>query len=433
MKIKKLLAVALSATMLFSLAGCGSDSSSEKAESTSEKKITIWAWDDSFNVKAANLAKEAYQKNNKDVEVEVVSMAQDDIVQKLNTSLSSGQTSGLPNIVLIEDYRIQYYLNSFPEALKDLSDYVKASDFSDFKTKVNQKDGKIYGVPFDSGVASLFYRTDYIEKAGYTIEDMKDITWDKFIEIGKAVKKATGKSMLTLDPSDLGQIRMMLQSAGSWYVKDDGSTVNLADNDVLKEAIKTYKAIVDSGISTQISGWDPFVSAFQKGDVASVPTGCWIASSITAAKDQSGKWAAAPLPRLENVDNATNYSNIGGAGWYVLDKVGNSDLAAEFLSKTFASDTALLNDLVSEINLVSTFNKASETENYAKKNEYFSNQEIFKDFAEWTTKVPAVNYGLYTYTIEDLLTESVQAIMNGADIDETLKNAQATAESAVVS
>ena len=67
---------------------------------------------------------------------------------------------------------------------------------------------------------------------------MENLTWDKYIEIGKAVKEKTGKAMLTLDPSDLGQIRMMMQSAGAWYVKEDGKTVNIADNAVLKEAVK---------------------------------------------------------------------------------------------------------------------------------------------------------------------------------------------------
>ena len=109
---------------------------------------------------------------------------------------------------------------------------------------------------------------------------MQDLTWEKYIEIGKAVKAKTGKDMLTLDPNDLGQLRIMMQSAGSWYVKEDGKTVNIADNQALKDCINIYKQLIDSGIVKQVSGWDAFVGAFQKGDVASVPTGCWIASSI---------------------------------------------------------------------------------------------------------------------------------------------------------
>lgn len=93
--------------------------------------------------------------------------------------------------------------------------------------------------------------------------------------------------MLTLDPSDIGQIRMMLQSAGSWYTDEDGN-VDIKDNEALKEAFAIYKEIVDSGISKQVADWDQFVGAFNNGEVATVPTGCWISPSILKAEDQSG-------------------------------------------------------------------------------------------------------------------------------------------------
>ena len=51
------------------------------------RKLTIWAWDEAFNIKAANEAKEIYTKDHSDVEVEVVTMAQDDIVAKIEYKL----------------------------------------------------------------------------------------------------------------------------------------------------------------------------------------------------------------------------------------------------------------------------------------------------------------------------------------------------------
>ena len=39
--------------------------------------------------------------------------------------------------------------------------------------------------------------------------------------------------MCTLDPSDIGQIRMMLQSAGAWYTDKDGK-VTISNNQALK-------------------------------------------------------------------------------------------------------------------------------------------------------------------------------------------------------
>lgn len=434
MKLKKIMAVAITGMMAFSLMACGSSTSggnSSSSKGKDDKTITVWTWDDTFNVPAVNAAKERYLKDHPDVTINVVSMAQDDIVQKLNTSLSSGTYDGLPNVVSIEDYRIQNYLQSYPGEIKDLSDKVDKSKFADFKLNSMMQGNKLYGVPFDSGVAALFYRTDLIEQAGYTKEDMQNLTWEKYIEIGKAVKAKTGKAMLTIDPSDLNQLRIMMQSAGSWYVKEDGKTVNIDGNEALKQAIVIYKQMVDAGITKQVSGWDAFVAAFQKGDVASVPNGCWISSSIQKAEDQSGKWAVAAIPRLGANPKSVNASNSGGSSWYVLDKVGNSDLAADFVTSTFGSDNDLMNELVPKIGLVSTLKSASASENYSKPMAFYGNQEVFKDMADWTTKVPAVNYGLYTYQLESVMAEGMQAIVNGADIDETLKNTQAQAEAAV--
>lgn len=431
MKLKKIMVITLTAVMALGLVQCGSigGKSSEK-KGTNDKKVVIWAWDDTFNIKAANMAKERYLKDNPGVEVEVVSMAQEDVVQKLNTSLSSGTYDGLPNIVLIEDYKVQNYIKSYPGELKDLKSYINPSDFMDYKLSFMTEGDKVYGVPFDSGVVGLFYRTDYIEQAGYTKEDMEDLTWDKFIEIGKQVKEKTGKAMLTLDPNDLAQLRIMMQSAGGWYV-DKAGNVCIDNNKVLRDAVETYKNIYDANIAKSASGWDAYIAAFQKGDVACVANGCWVSSSIQASEDQAGKWAIAPIPRLSNNPNGVNASNSGGSSWYVLDKVGNSDLAADFLSKTFASDKELLNDLVPAINLVSTLKTANKNSNYNAKSEFFGGQEIFKDFAKWSQDIPAVNYGLYTYPLEAIMAEGMQKILAGKDIDQVLKETQAQAEASV--
>jgi len=236
--------------------------------------------------------------------------------------------------------------------------------------------------------------------------------------------------MLTLDPSDLGQIRMMLQSAGSWYTDTDGN-VSIANNQALKDAIKIYKELTESGIAKQTADWDQFVGAFNNGEVASVVTGCWITPSIKKAEDQSGKWAIAPFPKMANNSVSKNASSIGGAGWYVLKNVDNSEMAVDFLGKTFASDADLMNDLADAITLVSTLEKAADVANYSKGDEFFGEQEIFGDFAKWTSEVPSVNYGMHTYAIEDIMTEAVQAIIGGADIDTTLNSFQEQIEAAV--
>ncbi|MBE6980684.1 MAG: carbohydrate ABC transporter substrate-binding protein, partial [Ruminococcaceae bacterium] len=222
--MKKIICALLALVMMLSLAACGG-----AAEPKTDNVVTVWAWDEAFNIKAANEAAAIYKTINPDVTIEVVTMAQDDIVQKLNTALAAGSYEGLPEVVLVEDYRIQGFLKNFGNEFADLSDIAKPEDFASFKTAVNVVDGKLYGIPFDSGVAAMFYRLDLVEEAGYTEADMQNITWEKYIEVGKAIKEKCGVDMMTMDPSDLGQIRMMLQSAGSWYTDAEGK-VAVANN-----------------------------------------------------------------------------------------------------------------------------------------------------------------------------------------------------------
>lgn len=450
MNSKKILAILAASTLMTGAVGCTSSKpdnttenntdtntettskpSSETTETGEKKKVTAWAWDKNFNIAALEAAEAIYEAENPDVDIEIIEYAQADIVQKLNTGLSSGSTEGLPNIVLIEDYRIQTFLQSYPGSFKELSGTINEEDFADYKLDFMKLEDKIYGVPFDTGSAAVFYRKDIIEQAGYSQEDMNALTWEKYIEIGKAVKEKTGLAMLTLDPNDVGQVRMMMQSAGSWYVKEDGVTPNLAGNEVLKEALGLYKEMVDSGISKTISEWSQFVGAANNSEVATVPTGCWFTASIMAGADQTGLWGVAPMPRMGKIETSVNASNIGGSSWYVLNDVEGSDLAADFLGTTFAGNTDFYQQILTENGVIATYKPAQTGEAYSQQVEFFDNQAIYSDISKWTENIPPVNYGLHTYAFEDIIKAEVQNMMAGTDIDTCLENAQKQAESQI--
>ncbi|MGG5357938.1 MULTISPECIES: ABC transporter substrate-binding protein [unclassified Enterococcus] len=410
------------------LAGCGTGNTTQE-NAQNEEHIIVWAWDEAFNIRAMHEAADYYQ--NEEVEIEIVAMSQDDIVQRLNTSLASGNTDGLPNIVLVEDYRIQGYLTSYPGAFADLSSIVSEDDFSSYKFAVNKIDDTIYGVPFDSGVAGLFYRLDYLEGAGYQAADLENITWKEYLDIAKTVKEKTGHAFLALDPSDLGLARIMMQSAGSWYTAADGTTVTIENNPALRSSLSLIADFFNAGIVEQISDWDSGVNAVQSGSVATSPTGAWYSSTIQGAEDQSGKWRIAPIPVLDDNNESIHASSIGGSGWYVLEDVTGKENAIDFLGATFASSKELMAHLAEEIGLVSTMNAALETDVYAEGSEFYGDEPVFENFARWSSEVPAVNYGNHTYAIESVMTETLQAIINGGDIDELLAAAQTQVEAQI--
>lgn len=425
--MKKVLALFLVSILLLTACSSGSKDKQVSGESKDTKEITVWAWDPNFNIKAMNLAKEAYKSENPDLKIKVVENAQADIVQKLNTSLSSGTTKGLPNIVLIEDYRAQSFLKAYPDMFQELTGSFKSEDFAKYKMAPTSLDGKNYGLPFDTGVTGLYVRTDYLEKAGYKVDDLKNIDWKKYIEVGKKVKKATGKAMLTQDPKDLGLIRMMIQTSGSWYLKNDGVTPDIAGNASLKEAFKTYKEILDADLVKPVSDWSQFVAGFNSGDVATVPTGNWITPSIKSEASQAGKWAVVPMPKQTDIPNSVNASNLGGSSWYVLNVPGK-EKAVDFLAKTFGSNVDFYQTLNKEIGAIGTYKPAAEGEAYKAADDFFGGQKIITDFANWTEQIPQVNYGLHTYAIEDILAVGMQDYLKGKDLDKVLEDAQKQAE-----
>lgn len=405
------------------LAACSSKPSEESSGNGNE--ITAWAWDPKFNIAALKLADEMYTEDE-DFQLKIIENAQPDIVQKLNTGLSSGTMKGMPNIVLIEDYRAQSFLQAYPDAFFELSDYFNADDFAEYKIAPTSFDGKQYGLPFDTGVTGLYIRTDYLEEAGYSLEDVTNIDWDQLIEVGKGIKEKTGKDLITLDPNDLGTIRMMIQTAGSWYLKDDGVTPDLAGNEALKDAFRVYKALLDAKIVKVTSDWSQMVGAINNGEIAAQALGNWITPSITAEESQAGKWAVVPLPKL-SVDGAVNASNLGGSSFYVLNIPGK-EKAAEFLGKTFGSNVDFYQKLVTDVGALGTYSPASEGEAYKSEYEYFGGQQIIADFSKWMNEIKGVNYGMHTYAIEDIIVAEMQNYLNGKDIDDVLNDAQQQAE-----
>ena len=383
--------------------------------------VTVWAWDTNFNGAAMKEAAARYAPSHPDVTIKIDdSMQQDDIRQKLQTQLLAGDTTGLPDIVLIQDDVAQKYLQSFPGAFVPLSDSIDMSQFAPYKVKAATFDGKSYSLPFDSGVTGLFYRSDYLEQAGYKAADLQDLTWDKFIQIGKDVKEKTGHELIALDLNGSGIIRVMMQSAGAWYFGADGS-LNILDNKPLKAALETYAKIWQAGIVKPASGWTEFTGAFTSGETAVALNGVWMTGTIKSKPDQAGKWGVAPIPKLEGIEGATNYSNEGGSSWYVLSSGAGKDAAVDFLKTIWAADADFYQKILIGQGAFSTWLPASAGEAYKASDEFFGGQPVWANFSDWQTKIPGVDYGIYTAEVDSAVVAQLPAITQGGSIDDALK------------
>lgn len=439
---KKLLSVLLVGAMAFSLAACGGgggsddsgsgsggDSGSDAGGSSGGDKLVVWTWDPAFNIPAIEEAGKIYKDTvNDKFELEVVETLSDDCETKLQTCAESGDFGTMPDIVLMQDNSYQKFVSFYPEAFTDLTDSgIDFSQFAEGKLSYSTVDGKNYGVPFDNGAVVSCYRTDILEEAGYSIDDITDIDWDKFIEIGKVVKEKTGKYMLSGQANSQDIIMMMLQSAGASLFNEDG-TPNLVGNDPLNECIDIYQKMVKEGIFYEVNEWDEYVSSITNEQCAGTINGNWIMATIMGMEDTAGKWEITNMPKLVKTADATNYSNNGGSSWYVTSNCKNTDLAFDFLAKTFAGSEDLYANILPTTGAIGAWGPAGESEAYQAPQEFWNDQPIYSTIVEYAEKTPTNNTSAYYYDVREVISTAIQDIMTGGDKEKTLEQAQADAE-----
>ncbi len=435
---KRLLSVLLVGAMAFSLTACGGGSgdsgsdeggSSDGGGSEGGDKLVVWTWDPAFNIPAIEEAGKIYKDTvNENFELEVVETLSDDCETKLQTCAESADFGTMPDIVLMQDNSYQKFVSFYPEAFSDLTDSgIDFSEFAEGKLSYSTVDGKNYGVPFDNGAVVSCYRTDILEEAGYTIADITDVDWDKFIEVGKVVKEKTGKYMLSGQANSQDIIMMMLQSAGASLFNEDG-TPNLVGNEPLNECIDIYQKMVKEGIFYEVNEWDEYVSSITNEQCAGTINGNWIMATIMGMEDTAGKWEITNMPKLIKTANATNYSNNGGSSWYVTSNCKNTDLAYDFLAKTFAGSVDLYANILPTTGAIGTWGPAGESEAYQEPQEFWNDQPIYSTIVEYAEKTPTNNTSAYYYDVREVISTAIQDIMTGADKDKTLEQAQADAE-----
>ncbi len=430
---KKLLSLLLVAAMTTGmLVGCGSgngeSTGNNSTASEDENTLTVWAWDQTFNIYAMKEAEKIYQQDHPDFKLNIVETGWDDMQTQLGTIVGAGDYSKLPDICLMQDFAYQKYVTTYPDLYQDITDSgIDFSQFAEGKLAASTVDGKHYGVPFDNGAEIACYRTDILEQAGYTVDDLTDIDWDRFIEIGEDVYSKTGYSLLSVQANSSDLIYQMLQSAGFSTWTDDNKP-DIAGNENIKQCIEIYKEMVDKNVLAVVNSWDEYIATFTSGKAAGVMNGCWILASVQTATDLSGKWALTNMPKLPGVDSATNYSNQGGSTWAITTNCKNTELAADFLASTFAGSKELYDTILPSSGALSTWLPASESDVYNEPQEFFGGQAIYKDITEFASKTPSVNLGVYYTEANTALSTALANVVGGSDIDSELETAQQTVE-----
>ena len=421
---RKWFSVLLVGAMTLSLAACGSsDSKDEKKSEDGGHKLSIMAWDPAFNIPAIQAAADDYKENvDSEFELEILEQGgSEDVETAITTAGSAGDYSNLPDIVLFQDHYIHRYVADYPDAWTSLGDIdINWDDFAAEKIDYSTIDGEHYGVPVDNGTVVCAYRTDLLEQAGYTIDDLTGCTWDKFMEVGKAVKEKTGKALLCMNSDGNDLPYMMMQAEGVFQFKDGKPYIT--ENETLVTIVEKLVEMAKEGILLMPNSWSDYTDKAIQGDqVAGVMNGNWILPTIEKVEANSGKWEITTMPTLEGGEG---YASNGGSSLYITSNCGNVDLAKDFLAYTFGGSTTTYDNALRDGGVISTYAPAGETEVYNEGVEFFNNQPIYADIVEMGTHVQKVEQSDFHYAARDYVGSAIVKIINGTDTMDALKEAE---------
>ncbi len=260
-------------------------------------QIDFWA----FGAEAEHVQKltDEFEKLNPGIKVKVQAIPWTAAHEKLITAYASETT---PDLVQLGNTWIPEFvaLNS----LEDLDKWIKSSSKVDEKRffpgiwQTNIIDGKVFGIPWYVDTRVLFYRTDILSKAGYTLPPK---TWQQLYDVSLKIKKMYGskdKYAFFIPTNEWAPFIIFGLQAGASLLKDNNSYGNFSDPkfaEAFKFLIKFYKEKLAPVDMTQVSN---LFQAFATGFFAMYITGPW---NVTEFKNRlpdslQNSWMTAPLP-----------------------------------------------------------------------------------------------------------------------------------------
>ncbi len=408
---KKLVALFVSLCLLLSVA------------SALGEKLTVTAWDANFNGNALEAAAADYKANvDPDFELEInIVSGSSDVENDVTNAGSSGDYSLLSDIVLFQDRYIKNFVENYPDAWVSLDGAeINWDDITAVKQSYSTIDGVHYGVPVDNGTAIMAYRVDLLEEAGYTIDDMKGITWEKFLEVGKAVYEKTGKALLSMDGSGNDLPYMMLQAEGVSLWKDGKPFI--VGNEKLKRVVELLIEMEKEHVLILANDWTGYTNeTIMQDQVAGVLNGNWIIPTMTQVEANAGKWQITSMPTL---DGGEGYATNGGSSLYITGNCKNVDLAKKFLAYTFGGSKQTYDEALRKGGVVTCCISAGQSEVYGEGVPFFNNQPVYTEIVAMGAKIIPVEESPFHYVLRGYLGTAMQQIKDGADIDTALKEAE---------
>ena len=370
-------------------------------------KLTLWAFVNTHARWFRSMAEDYKKDVNPDFELDVQEIAYTDLHDNLLISLQGGGV-GAPDIADIEQGRFGGFLRGGDPGLVDILPWLETGGYLEqlvaSREALYSYQGKTYGIEHALTPVVLYYRSDKFEEAGVDLTEVE--TWDDFIAATSAL--ATDEVKVTAFWSELHEL--LLRQRGSDYFDADGNV--MLDSDLSIEVMEWIMALRDQhGIADQQPDGDAWWAALREDRFLAYPGADWYAGFFKDnAPELSGKWMARPLPAWE--PGGIRTSCYGGTGACIVKYSPNIDEAWKFLQYSMLSVEGNVRRY-EMTNLWPPFLPAMDNERLFKADEYFSEQELGRVFAEVAPEVPAQYQSPYRAELKSLLAPLWQEIFDG--------------------
>lgn len=334
MKRKAAAAMALLLTVSM-LAGCGSDSSSNKDSKSEEKKtLTFWCHQNEPWVKSYEAMAEKFEKEHPEYTVEVQDYPYNVYNEKIQTAITSS-TAG-PDIIAVWGGMAPNFigtdaLSEVPEELaKELDE-----DYMEPTVGSYKKDGKYYGVPMEYNLeyGGMIVNKKLFDESGFSYPT----TWEELRNVSKSVSVKNGDivemkgfEMFDTDSLICNYLAMILQQGGQ-YLGEDGS-VNFATEEGVT-AMNEILSMIKNGecdLTHLTDGEYCYNDVYQdKGYMSSV--GSW---AIGEGTDTYGLEYGTDFEYVQVPQYGSQMAFASETGWGLIvpENSANKDAAWEFIS-----------------------------------------------------------------------------------------------------
>jgi multiple sugar transport system substrate-binding protein len=314
--------------------GGGADSSSSgpaatkgaaelQAELQKPATITFWSW-----VPDIQSEIDLFEKKYPNITVKLVNAGQGAAeYTKLRTAVKA---AGAPDVVQLEASEVPSF--TITNDLLDLAPYganTVKDKFVDWTWGQVSQDGKVFGIPQDTGPMGLLYRKDLFDKYGITVPK----TWDEFATAARKLHAANPSVYLTNFPAtDNAPLFGLGWQAGARPFSVTSRSeigISLTDDGMKKVADFWTPLIRDGVISADPDFTDQWFKGLASGKYASWIGAAWGPAFLQGSvKATSGKWRAAPLPQWAAGENKAG--NWGGSVTSVTKSTKSPVAAAAF-------------------------------------------------------------------------------------------------------